>query len=169
MNKILNCRVIQSSSESYGVTMQILYGQKHFHKDLYKNSDYYVDISEAQQVISTTGTVVRESGLNPVGEVQLVGDPASFTPLPYSPGHGRMMGNMMKDGEVWEYCPRGFLKNVIKNASEIGFKVNAAFENEFYLLRKDEEDIVPSDNTPFASTYAMDINYKVTRDMVEAL
>lgn len=161
--------MIQSSSESYGVTMQILYGQKHFHKDLYKNSDYYVDISEAQQVISTTGTVVRESGLNPVGEVQLVGDPASFTPLPYSPGHGRMMGNMMKDGEVWEYCPRGFLKNIIKNASEIGFKVNAAFENEFYLLRKDEKDIAPSDNTPFASTYAMDINYKVTHDMVEAL
>jgi len=83
---------------------------KALHKDLYKNSDYYVDISEAQQAISTTGTVVRESGLNPVGEVQLVGDPASFTPLPYSPGHGRMMGNMMKDGEVWEYCPRGFLK-----------------------------------------------------------
>lgn len=123
---------------------------KSLHKNSYKNSDYYVGISEAQQAISTTGTVVKESGLSPVGEVQLVGDPASFTPLPYSPGHGRMMGDMMKDGEAGEYCPRGFLKDVVEDASRMGFSVKAAFENEFYLLGKDEKDILSSENTPFA-------------------
>lgn len=142
---------------------------KALHRNSYQNSDYYVGISEAQQAISTMGTIVEESGLDPVGEVQLVGDPTSFTPLPYSPGHGRIMGDMMKDGETWEYCPRGFLKNIIKDASETGFKVKAAFENEFYLLRRDEGDIVPSDNTPFASTYAMDINGEIIHDVVEAL
>jgi glutamine synthetase len=142
---------------------------KALHNNSFKNTDYYVGISEAQQAISTTGTVVKESGLTPVGEVQLRGDPASFTPLPYSPGHGRMMGDMMKDGEAWEYCPRGFLKNIIKEASELGFRVKAAFENEFYILRRDEGDILPSDNTFFASTYAMDVNYEIIHDMVEAL
>ncbi len=143
---------------------------KALHENSYKNSDYYVGISEAQQAISTTGTVVRESGLSPVGEVQLVGDPASFTSLPYFPCHGRMMGDMIKDGDAWEYCPRGFLKNIIKNASQIGFDVKAAFENEFYLLRRDEDgNILPSDNTPFASTYAMDVHHEIIHEIVEAL
>lgn len=87
--------------------------------------------------------MVRETGLSPVGEVQLVGDPASFTPIPYNPGHGRMMGDMMKDGEVWEYCPRGFLKNTLKEASKMGLNVKAAFENELYLLKRSENDVLP--------------------------
>lgn len=142
---------------------------KAIHRNLYGNSDYHVGISEAQQAVSTTGTVVRESGLSPVGEVQLVGDPTSFTSLPYSPGHGRMMGDMMKNGEVWDYCPRGFLKKLIKNTFEMGFSVKAAFENEFYLLRRNEKDLVTADNTDFASTYAMDINHEIIQNIITAL
>jgi glutamine synthetase len=133
------------------------------------NNKYQVGISEAQQAISTMGTVVKESGLSPVGEVQLQADPTSFTTLPYSPGHGRVMGDMLKDGREWEYCPRGFLKKMINKAAQLGFEVNAAFENEFYLLNKAENAFKPSDNTPFASTQSMDVNREVIHQMVEAL
>lgn len=142
---------------------------KALYKNSLKNSNYYVGISEAQQAISTMGTVVRETGLIPVGEVQLQGDPTTFTSLSYASGHGYMMGNMLKDGKTWEYCPRGFLEKIIKETHQMGFSVKAAFENEFYLLKRDENGIMPSDNTPFASAHGMDINRKIMHDMVEAL
>lgn len=143
---------------------------KAIYKDSLKGSPCYVGISEAQQAISTMATVVKESGLSPVGEVQLMADPLSFTPLPYSPGQGRVMGDMIKDGKTWEFCPRGFMKRMINQASKMGLRVKAAFENEFYLLRKSETgEILPSDDTPFASTYAMDIHRKIVCDITEAL
>ncbi|MCE5215019.1 MAG: glutamine synthetase [Methanobacterium sp.] len=142
---------------------------KAIYKNSDKNNDYYVGISEAQQAISSMGAVVKESGLSPVGEVQLVGDPKSFIPLPYSPGQGRMMGDMMKDGKKWDYCPRGFLSKMIKKASQEGFEVQAAFENEFYLLKREESGIISTDNAPFASVYAMDIHREIISEIVNAL
>lgn len=143
-------------------------------KSIYRNSsedsDYYVGISQAQQGIPAVyDAVIEESGLSPVGEVQLKADFSSFTPIPYSPGHGRFMGNMMKNGKVWDYCPRGFLKKMADKAAKMGFSVKGAFENEFYLLNKTEDGIFPVDNTPFASTYSMDINREIIDEIVKAL
>ena len=76
---------------------------------------------------------------------------------------------MTKNGETWNYCPRGFLKKMIDESAKMGFSVKGAFENEFYLLRKTEEGILPSDNTPFASTYSMDVNREIIDDIVKAL
>ncbi|MEN6551926.1 MAG: glutamine synthetase [Methanobacterium sp.] len=143
-------------------------------KLIYKNSSedskYYVGISEGQQgVPAVYDAVVEESGLSPVGEVQLKADLSSFTPVPYSPGHGRFMGDMKKNGETWDYCPRGFLKRMVNRAAEMGFSVKGAFENEFYLLKKTEDGIFPADDTSFASTYSMDINSEIIDEMVKAL
>jgi len=143
-------------------------------KSIYKNSsqdsNYYVGISQAQQGIPAIyDAVTEESGLSPVGEVQLKADLSSFTPIPYSPGHGRFMGNMIKDGKVWDYCPRGFIKNMVDKAAKLGFLVKGAFENEFYLLKKTEDGISPVDNTPFASTYSMDVNREIIDEIVKSL
>lgn len=134
-----------------------------------ENNKCSVGISEAQQAISTTGSVVKESGLSPVGEVQLRADPNSFTILPYAPGQGQVMGDMLKDGKAWKYCPRGFIRKMIKKAAQKGFQLKAAFENEFYLLKKDENDLKPSDNTPFASSHAMDVNGEIINQIIEVL
>src|SRR5690606_26646962 len=109
------------------------------------DSEISVGISEGLQgVPSTYDVVIAESGLKPIGEVKLTADISTFTPLPYSPGHGRVMGDMIKEGRVWEYCPRGFLKKMIKEAAQMGLSVKGAFENEFYLLKKTEEGIIPA-------------------------
>ncbi len=143
---------------------------KALHKDSLTDSNYIIGFSEAQQgVPSIYDVVVTESGLIPVGEVQLKADLSSFTPIPYSPGHRRVFGDMIKNGRSWEYCPRGFLKKIVEQATEINLTVKGAFENEFYLLNKNDEVILPSDNTPFASTYSMDINNEIIADIVEAL
>jgi glutamine synthetase len=143
-------------------------------KSIYKNSsedsNYYVGISQAQQgVPAVYDAVIGESGLSPVGEVQLKADLSSFTPIPYSPGHGRFMGDMIKNGKVWDYCPRGFLKNMADKTAKLGFSVKGAFENEFYLLKKTEDGISPVDNTPFASTYSMDVNREIIDEIVKTL
>ncbi len=142
------------------------------YEDSLKNSDISVGISRAQQGVPVMyDGVVAGSGLDPVGEITLKGDLSTLTPLPYSPGHVRVMGDMMENGKVWGNCPRGFLKRMISNALDEGLEIKAAFENEFYLLKKDGEfnPYLPSDLTPFASTYSMDLNHQVIKDMVESL
>lgn len=138
------------------------------------NSPYLskgVGISVAQQAVPVMyDAPIASTGLGPVGEVQLVPDWSSFTPLPYAPGHGRVFGDMQKQGQPWELCPRQFLKRQVQQAADLGFEVIAAFENEFYLLKRNlEGKIIPVDQTLFASTQAMDLNQAVIDEIADAL
>ena len=133
-------------------------------------SDFYVGISEAMQALPVMyDAPVRETGLSPVGEVHLTADLASFTPVPYSPGHGRAMGDMLKNGKPWAYCPRSFLKKMEVQAHDMNVEVKGAFENEFYLLRTKEGKSEPVDATPFASSYSMDLNREIIDEIIRAL
>ncbi|AXV39347.1 glutamine synthetase family protein [Methanobacterium sp. BAmetb5] len=155
---------------------------KAVHVDSVKDQEVSVGISRGQQGVPVMyDGVVAESGLDPVGEITLRGDMATLTPLSYAPGHFRVMGDMLQDGKVWENCPRGFLKKMIRALEENGLKVKASFENEFYLLKKSitQNDgnaknnnhpfYQPADFTPFASTQSMDLNHPVIMDIVESL
>jgi glutamine synthetase len=136
-------------------------------------SDYLkhgVGISAAQQAVPVMNDAPAPgSGLGPVGEVRLVPDWNSLTPLPYAPGHARVMGDMVKDGSPWNLCPRNFLKTMVASARREGLEVIAAFENEFYLLKQTVDGIVPADETVFASTLAMDLHQEVIDEIAEAL
>ena len=136
-------------------------------------SDYLqhgVGISAAQQAIPVMyDAPAPGSGLGPVGEVRLVPDWDTFTPLPYAPGHARVLGDMVKDGHPWSLCPRNFLKRMIAEADSEGLEVVAAFENEFYLLRKTADGILPADETVFASTLSIDLHRQLIDDLAEAL
>ncbi|MEH1785606.1 MAG: glutamine synthetase family protein [Nostoc sp.] len=132
--------------------------------------DYGVGISAGQQGVPVMyDAVIPETGLGPVGEIRLVPDWFSFTPLPYAPGHAPVMGNMVLNGSPWALCPRNFLVRMIEAARREGLEIKAAFENEFYLLRQTSEGIIPADSTVFASTQAMDIHREVIDEIVEAL
>jgi glutamine synthetase len=132
--------------------------------------EHGVGISAGQQGIPVMyDAVVPETGLGPVGEIRLVPDWSSLTPLPYSPGHARVMGNMALPGEPWALCPRSFLLRMIEAAQREGLEIQGAFENEFYLLRKIPEGVVPTDSTVFASTQGMDLNREVIDEIADAL
>lgn len=109
------------------------------------------------------------SGLSPVGEIRLVPDWETLTQLPYAPGHARVIGDMVKDGQPWSCCPRYFLKKAIASAAEEGIEIKAAFENEFYLLQPSNENSIPADETVFASTLSMDLQQPVIDEIAEAL
>lgn len=138
--------------------------------DSCEDFNFHVGISEAQQGVPVMfDGIVPESGLSPVGEIQLTADMSNFVHIPYSKGHSRAMGDMMKNGSSWDYCPRGFLKKMAQEALKMGIEIKGSFENEFYLLKDIDGKFEPVDNSPFASTYAMDKNLEIIHEIVEAL
>ncbi|MCK9151190.1 glutamine synthetase family protein [Methanobacterium alcaliphilum] len=132
-----------------------------------------VGISSAQQGVPVMyDGVVPDAGLSPVGEIQLEGDISTLSELPYAPQQGRMMGNMMLKGEMWDYCPRGYLKKMIEKTKEIGIQIKGSFENEFYLFtgsKVEINELLCVDKTPFASTQSMDINQDFVMELVKSL
>jgi len=71
-------------------------------------------------------------GMGPVGEVRIVPDPETFVALPYAPGAGAMLADLVKtDGSPWEACPRTFLKQALAELAGQGYGMQAAFEPEF--------------------------------------
>jgi glutamine synthetase len=144
---------------------------KAFHIDFLKEHQTQgIGISAAQQAIPVmVDAVVPGAGLSPVGEAWLVPDWSTLKALPYTPGHARVMSNLVQNGQPWAFCPRGFLKRMIAQAEAAGFQVMAAFENEFYLLDANSKSPIPADTTPFASTLAMDLNAEVIDAIATAL
>jgi glutamine synthetase len=137
--------------------------------------DHGVGIAQAQQAVqSLVDAPAAGSGLGPVGEVRLVPDEATLMPLPYAPGHARVMGNMMLNQAPWSRCPRAFLQRMIAAAAAQNLEIQAAFENEFYLLNSadsapSELPLVPADRTLFAATASMDQHYAMINDLATAL
>lgn len=137
---------------------------------LAEHQDQGIGISVAQQAIPIMyDAVAPGSGLGPVGEAWLVPDWSTLNALPYAPGHARVLGNLIKDGKPWPLCPRGCLKRLLTQAEAAGLQIQAAFENEFYLLRLTETGFLPADDTVFAATLGMDLNWAVINDIADAL
>lgn len=129
-----------------------------------------VGLSAAQQAIPVVADAVAPgSGLGPVGEVWLVPDWETLQMLPYAPGQARAMGDMVTDGQPWPWCARQFLRRMVQRAADQGFTIKAAFEPEFYLLRRDGALTLPADTTPFAATLAMDSHQAVVMAIADAL
>lgn len=130
-----------------------------------------IGFSVAQQALPVTmDAVVAGSGLGPVGEVYLVPDPSTLTPLPFSPGQAIVLGDFeTAAGEPWAHCPRTFLARQIEALRAEGFTAQAAFESEFYLFRQAGEAWLPADDTTFAAGQAYDLAHPVLMDLVAAL
>src|SRR5437588_6130944 len=124
---------------------------------LWDYAEHGVGISAAQQAVPVMyDAVAPDSGLGPVGEVRLVPDWPTLTVLPYAPGHARVLGDMRQGGSPWPLCPRHFLRRMVAEAGRAGFELRAAFENEFYLLRRTADGFTPADDTVFAADLAID-------------
>ena len=132
--------------------------------------EHGVGISAAQQAIPVMfDAPAPASGLGPVGEIRLVPDLETLVVLPYAPGHAQFIGDMVTEGNPWEYCPRHFLKRMIGEAERENLAVKAAFENEFYLLQTGTDQVVPADRTVFAATVSMELQREVIDAIAHAL
>ena len=106
-----------------------------------------------------------------MGEIRLVPDLSTFAVLPYAPKSARVLVDMLQlDHTPWPICPRSFLKRMIAEAAAHGLRVVAAFENEFYLARVDNEGrFMPFDRSNCFSAIGMDSANPIIIDIVEAL
>ena len=131
-----------------------------------------VSLTRAQMAINVLEQLTDIEGMEPVGEIRLLPDPATFTALPWAPGSASVLCDQVgHDRQDWGACSRSYLKAVIARAAGLGVHVQATFENEYYLAR-DLEDRTPFDlpgHTPVYSPIGHDFHAAVMGDTVDAL
>ncbi len=128
------------------------------HKDsLAKRMETGIGLTVAMQAFNMLDQLQPFEGMGPVGEVRLVPDPNSFVVLPYAPNSAAMVCDMLTlDRQPWAACPRGFLKRMIARAATNGLTFQATLENEFSLLRPDEQGaLAPIDTGGCFSSVSM--------------
>ena len=113
--------------------------------------------------------VAPDSGLGPVGEVRLEPDWSTLKILPYAPGHAQVIANMIDDTKPWVHCPRDFLRQQINRLRDHDIEIKAAFENEFFLLRKFGEGYEAADKSVYAMTSSMNEHREFILDFSHAL
>jgi len=114
--------------------------------------------------------------MGPVGEVRIVPDPATFVSLPYAPGAGAMLADLVRpDGAPWDACARTFLKQAIAALAAEGYGLNAAFEPEFTLGRREPgpdggpDRLVPVDDSLCYSATGFHLAHGYTMELFAAL
>ena len=129
-----------------------------------------IGLTVAMQSFNMLDQLAPEGSFGPVGEIRLVPDLETFALLPYTAKSARLLCDMHTlEGKPWDACPRRFLKRTIEQARHAGLALQATFENEFTLARRDGEQFVPIDRSPCFSTIGMDGATPVMIDVIEAL
>jgi glutamine synthetase len=115
-------------------------------------------------------------GMGPVGEVRIMPDPASYVSLPYAPGAGAMLADLVQPGgEPWDGCARSYLKQAIAGLAAEGYAVTAAFEPEFTLGRRQADPaggpdvLVPIDDSLCYSATGFHLAHDYTQALLAAL
>lgn len=113
------------------------------------------------------------SGLTPIGELRLIPKLETLQLIPYCPGMARVFVDMYDrpTNAVSPLCPRGYLQRAIDLAASEGFVINAALENEFFVLRPSDKEpgFVPADDTVYAADYALDLHQEVMLEICDKL
>jgi glutamine synthetase len=129
-----------------------------------------VNMTVAQMALPVMfDAVAPDSGLGPVGEVRLEPDWSTLKILPYAPGHAQVIANMIHDTKPWVHCPRDFLRQQINRLRDHDIEVKAAFENEFFLLRKFGDSYEAADKSVYAMTSSMNEHHDFILDFSHAL
>ena len=129
-----------------------------------------VGLTRAQNAVNLFEELIQVDGMEPVGEVRIIPDTATYTQLPWLNRTASMLSDLREqDGSEWGGCPRSVLKRAIESAREAGIQIFAAFESEFYLAQDLGNGPLPWGNGPVYSSAGMDRASKVIDDMVDNL
>ena len=103
-------------------------------------------LTRAQMAMNLLEQLIDIDGMEPVGEIRMVPDPDTFSILPWTPGSASLICDQLDHNHMnWGSCPRSFLKDMVAQAEQMGIKVEATFENEFYLARERDGAYIPFD------------------------
>jgi glutamine synthetase len=129
-----------------------------------------IGLTRAQMAMNLLEQLIDIEGMEPVGEIRLVPDLETFSVLPWTPASASLLCDQLDhDHQNWGACPRSFLKDMTARAAQMGIRVEATFENEFYLAREQDGAYVPFDHAPVYSSIGLDLSAQVMHDIVQAL
>ncbi len=132
----------------------------------------------AMMAMSMLDQLQPVAGMGPVGEVRIVPDPETFVALPYAPGAGAMLADLvLPDGSPWDACSRTFLKQAIAELAGEGYAMNAAFEPEFTIGRRESspagpsipDRLIPIDDSLCYSSTGFHLAHEFTMELVDAM
>lgn len=125
-------------------------------------------IASGMPYFTAHDTLVEDSELGPVGEFRIVPDMSTFKILPYAQKSAAVITDIKTQKfDESEVCSRSSLKRIIENSP---FEAYASFENEFYLLKENENgEIVPADSSLCYTSRGMDVQNEISLDIIEAL
>jgi glutamine synthetase len=126
--------------------------------------------TRAMMAMSMMDELQPVDGMGPVGEVRIKPDPNTFVTLPYAFGVAAMLSDQVNpDGTPWDGCARTFLKQAIAELATEGYELQAAFEPEFTLGRREGADLLPVDESLCYSATGFHLAHDYIIDLVEAL
>jgi glutamine synthetase len=140
--------------------------------DLANRLGHGINLTKAQLAFTLLDTVIDIRGMEPVGELRLLADPETFTVLPWLTSHASVCADLVeKDGRRYDACPRTWLKDMVARAADRGFRIQAAFEPEFYLGVKDPHTgrWQPADTTGIYAEIGFDLQARFLTDITRAL
>ena len=123
----------------------------------------------AMPFFSVLDDLVPDTSFGCTGEVSGVPDPQTFRVLPYLSNTAMLICDFRNkaDHSSCDLCARSLLKDYLTG---LDYEVNAAFENEFYLLTKDEGgNYAPFDRSRCFATSGMDLQHQIVLDIVRNL
>ncbi len=129
-----------------------------------------IGLTRAQMAMNLLEQLIDIDGMQPVGEIRLVPDAETFSILPWTPASASLICDQLDHNHMnWGSCPRCFLKDMVVRAAQMGIKVEATFENEFYLAREQDGSPIPFDQAPVYSSIGLDLSAQIMHDIVKAL
>jgi glutamine synthetase len=175
-------RVVEEANEAGAELIRFLYvdhggvvrGKATSRSTLERRMASGIGLTLAMQAMNMLDELQPVDGMGPVGEVRIVPDPDSYVNLPFSPGAAAMMSDLIGlDGQPWAACPRSFLRSAIAEAARDGLTLQAAFEPEFLLARRetgpDGDRFVPVDESLCFSTTGFAVAHDFAIDFVRAI
>ena len=110
--------------------------------------------TRAMMAMSMMDELQPVEGMGPVGEVRIKPDPNTFVTLPYAFGAAAMLADQVNpDGTPWDGCARTFLKQAIADLAAEGYELQASFEPEFTLGRREGAALIARRRKPVLLCY----------------
>ena len=126
--------------------------------------------TRAMMAMSMMDELQPVEGMGPIGEVRIKPDPNTFVTLPYAFGAAAMLADQVNpDGTPWDGCARTFLKQAIADLAAEGYELQASFEPEFTLGRREGAELVPVDESLCYSATGFHLAHDYIIDLVAAL
>lgn len=129
-----------------------------------------VPMVPAVQATLPLNGLAEDAELGAVGQVWLVPDPDTARVLPWEPNHASCLGRFVESGgRPWPHCPRAALDRAVTALAARGLTLQAAFEHEFMLLKREDGRLRHFEDSGYASAHGLDHAGPILDRMASAL